>query len=412
MKKSIKLLSNVMIISFMLFSALPTFAEETSLTDIESTGITSDDPSSKSEFADSKTTLIDGEEADVESLPGSTTDDGTSGSAIVENTSGSAISVSTSSNAIVESTSSSAIECESDLLDVHMTSSVSIKLDPYELSGRGQIYSDEYKCVNLGNTDVLLTFTELKVIFANDTDFKALAKPFDVNIGSDLKEIHLVMNFGREDIPSVVLTDPSRKGKISIRMSSTKADTADNSFSISFSGNLNESPVIKWCSGDIKIMIKYSLEAIPAVDDSTLLGTTPAGVVFVTTPAGTAFVTTPAGAEFEIDQTESEAQGKDLSDEDSDNVLSLGSTPAGAVFEIDQTETRSLGTDHSNENSAETAGMDEIEITPAGTVQGSDQDESAPIQLELPEPSTNDLLLNSSDIETGVSASVYCSRIL
>jgi hypothetical protein len=365
MKKRIKFLSTIMIIIFMLFSALPAFAEETLVSENESA-------QSENTIEDTGTSNLLTDSEIVEEAANS---ENTSGSAISENTSGSAISENTSGSDIGENTSGSAIECDIDYEDISMPKSVSIVIDPYDLKGRGQIYSDLYKCENLGETDVRITFNELKVTFANGKDFKALAKPFDPGSGTDLKAVYLVMNFGREDVRPVVLTDSKRKGNISITMSAINAETKDNSFSLSFSGNVNENPAEPWCNGDIKIYIKYCIEPIPKSDEESagkaVPGTTPAGAVFEMDPAESAdeasgeetvVGTTPAGAAFEVEPAESDST--ESADEVSGDETVIGTTPAGAVFEADPAEPASSEASHE----AASGDMAAVGITTAGAI--------------------------------------------
>ncbi len=327
MKKSLKVLSIAMISIFFLFSALPTLAEETYVA--ESAG-SIDKNTSESAISE-----------------------GTSESAISGSTSESAISEGTSESAISGSTSESAIEYDSDLLDVVLPLTVSITIDPYELNGKGQIYSDIYKIENLGSTDVQFTFTDMKVIFANKKDFKALTRPFDMESKSDLKAIYLVINFGRDDIPPVVLTDEERDSQVSIPIASLKTGTEDNSFSISFSGNLNENPAMGWRNGDVTIKIQYSVETIPTKKTHGLTGaaleldqteaeTTSTGAALELDQTETE--TTSTGAALELDQTEFALQGTNSSDEVLRKVTELVTTPKETSFKLNQAESALKGT--------------------------------------------------------------------
>jgi len=153
------------------------------------------------------------------------------------------------------------------ILNVIVPSTVQLTINPLELNGRGQIYSDDYRIENRGDTDVLLTFTDIEVIFANDTEFEPLAEPFEEN-GSKRKSIYLLMDFGRSDFPPVVLTDFSREAGEPIPLYAAQSGpTEKSSVSLRFSGSVNHAPAVDWQDGDVKINLTYRLEAVPPPDE-------------------------------------------------------------------------------------------------------------------------------------------------
>jgi hypothetical protein len=157
----------------------------------------------------------------------------------------------------------------SPVLNVIVPATVSISIDPLEINRRGQVYSDEYTIQNFTDADVILTFTDMRVIFANDADFEALAAPFDENTVSDRKAIQLVLNFGRNDIAPVVLTDANRTNETSVRLRAFGYDAggAASSLSLSFAGSVNHAPAAEWLDGDVKLLLEYRLDAVPDETD-------------------------------------------------------------------------------------------------------------------------------------------------
>ena len=167
---------------------------------------------------------------------------------------------------MVESAAENSVYTVSDdVLNVIVPINVNITIDPLELAGKGQIYSNVYKIKNDGDTDVLLTFTDIQVTFSDDLNFEALAQPFDEKIGSSLKAIYMQMDFGRSDIPSAVITDnQSTRGAITIPLASAQDETVVNSIlQLNFSGSVNYAPVVAWEDNDVTIRITYTLEAVP-----------------------------------------------------------------------------------------------------------------------------------------------------
>ncbi len=172
------------------------------------------------------------------------------------------------------------VNVDSAVLEVMIPSTVSITIDPFELAGRGQIYSDIYEIGNYGDADVLLTFTDIQVTFADDENFESLAGPFDESSGSELKSIYLQLDFGRDDVPSAVLTGPGRAGGISIPLASAQTGTDRSFVSLSFSGSVNHLPEVAWQDGDVKISMTYSIDAVPppVKTDIQLLTATPEAI--------------------------------------------------------------------------------------------------------------------------------------
>jgi hypothetical protein len=154
----------------------------------------------------------------------------------------------------------------SPVLKVVIPATVTIVIDPFEIDGRGQVFSEDYAIRNDGESDVLLTFTDMRCVFANDEDFEALARPFNEAGASDRKSIHLMLNLGREDLPPVVLTDPGRETGTEIsaplRAARNEADGAASSLTLSFSGSVNHNPAKAWRDGDIKVYLSYRLDPV------------------------------------------------------------------------------------------------------------------------------------------------------
>lgn len=149
----------------------------------------------------------------------------------------------------------------SEVLNVILPSAVEFNIDPFELGGRGQIYSDMYFIENKSETSVFLTFSDGGgVTFANNTDFEAVSYPFG-NIKSDLKSIYLVLNFGRDDIPDIVFTDYNHSGGVTIELE------PHSLIPFSFSGTVNPYPAVKWRAGDVKLCLTYALTYDEDIDE-------------------------------------------------------------------------------------------------------------------------------------------------
>lgn len=257
----------------------------------------------------------------------------------------------------------------SEVLNVAVPLTVSIVIDPFEISGKGQIYSDLYEITNFGDADVLLTFTDIQVTFADDTNFEALAKPFDDRTDSDLKSIYLLLNFGRDNITPVAITDPAREDDITIPLAGNQADANGNSFlSFYFSGNVNHLPEVGWKDGDVKISISYKLEVIPPPLKADVLMLTDPGEEIAEDN------TTPEAAE--ITDTELPPASTEISPEESPSDLVDGLPKDGTV--PDQPDMPS------------TTDSPESEPPTVPPTQTPDSPESGPpAQMSDPPPGTN-----------------------
>jgi hypothetical protein len=143
----------------------------------------------------------------------------------------------------------------SAVVSVAVPANFNFTLDPYEIGGRGQVYSDDFEFVNYGDTDVTLVITDAEVLFTGQGEFAAVPD----EVGADFaaapaeKTIQLILN--TED-QQLILTDAAAQPlEISI--------AAGAPVTVSISGSLNPYPAEEWQDGDIKIQVSYSITAAP-----------------------------------------------------------------------------------------------------------------------------------------------------
>ena len=156
------------------------------------------------------------------------------------------------------------VDYPSQVFNIIVPSSMSFVIDPFELAGRGQIYSEGFPIINCGETDVLLMIANIKAIFANDTDFEPLAEPYRNESLHAEKSVYLVLDFGRDDTPPIVLTDSDADSSVYTILYAGQTDSA---CTLSVNGSVNPSPAEDWQAGDIKIQLTYLLEIL--FDEST-----------------------------------------------------------------------------------------------------------------------------------------------
>lgn len=148
------------------------------------------------------------------------------------------------------------------ILNVCVPTSVDFTIDPFELAGRGQIYSDIPPIVNCGDTDVLLTFTDISVRFADGTDFEPMALPFDGDNGfGGRKSIYLAIDYDRGDDVYFVLTDTEP----ALPPILLAAGSDENICALRVSGSVNPYPAEEWREGDVHIRLIYQIETLPTI---------------------------------------------------------------------------------------------------------------------------------------------------
>jgi hypothetical protein len=149
---------------------------------------------------------------------------------------------------------------EAPVLHVTVPQNLDFVIDPFEIAGRGSVYSDGYPLVNLGDGDVVLTFTRIDVIFANETDFAPSATPLDESDEGGLKTAYLVLDFGNPEIAPIVLTDSNPLEIPSITLGARYKQSSE--YALRVTGSVNAYSDKDWQDDDIKISITYKLESI------------------------------------------------------------------------------------------------------------------------------------------------------
>jgi hypothetical protein len=153
-----------------------------------------------------------------------------------------------------------------ETVSVIVPSTLDFTLDPLEINGRGTVFSEEYPLVNMGATDVILTFTDIKVIFGNDTDFVMSDVPISPDEIGGLKKAYLVLDFGNPDIEPIVLTDSAYAPPPVIVL---KADfKEDAEYSLGVTGSISAYPENDWSTGDVSISLTYQLNSAALGEDA------------------------------------------------------------------------------------------------------------------------------------------------
>jgi hypothetical protein len=170
-----------------------------------------------------------------------------------------------SESMLVDSTTAEPTEPDPTIVSLIVPENLDFKIDPYNIAGRGQIYSDGKMVQNKGNSDILITFTGFEVLFSNDTQFDPLTEPFDMPFEEaqkyERKAIYITLDFGRADTEPIVIT--GWDGEQPTVLLTTEESDAQNSFlNLTVGGNLNPGPLNSWKDGDVRIRITYQIEPL------------------------------------------------------------------------------------------------------------------------------------------------------
>jgi hypothetical protein len=118
---------------------------------------------------------------------------------------------------------------------------------------------------NSGNTDVRITFTDIKINFANEEEFDPLSEPFDMPFEEAMKyerkAIYITLDFGRPDLEPVVITGWDGEPP-TVLLTTEEADISNSFVNLTVGGNLNPGPLNYWKDGDVSISIDYRIEAV------------------------------------------------------------------------------------------------------------------------------------------------------
>jgi hypothetical protein len=146
-----------------------------------------------------------------------------------------------------------------ETVSVIVPSTLDFALDPLEINGRGTVFSEEYPLVNKGATDVILTFTDIRVILGDDTDIVTSDEPISPDEVGGPRKVYLTLDFGNPDVEPIVLTAPAYAPPPEIVL---KADFKEGAeYSLGITGSISSYPDNDWRTGDVSIALTYQLNS-------------------------------------------------------------------------------------------------------------------------------------------------------
>jgi hypothetical protein len=144
------------------------------------------------------------------------------------------------------------------IIDIEIPNNFGFTIDPVNVAGRGQVYSDEITIYNNGETDILFSFTDIDLKYSGDIILSPDAYGITASFLETRKIIWLAMKFNCEQIEQVTLTGLDYLQLLEEPFIITSGD----SLSFEIIGKISQSPSIRWNNGDVKIQFVYQIEAI------------------------------------------------------------------------------------------------------------------------------------------------------
>lgn len=142
-------------------------------------------------------------------------------------------------------------------------------LDPGNLSGKGQIFSDEFKVENYGNTDVVIKIKNIQIYCESTEELYELSEDDITEVRPHVKKIDVdvVWKNENENIEKVMDVVEGEKDEYVLRLKASEYDKegdfvrlGDGSTGLFyFTGNLNPDPELVWEDSGIKVSFDYEI---------------------------------------------------------------------------------------------------------------------------------------------------------
>lgn len=152
-------------------------------------------------------------------------------------------------------------------------------LDPENLSGKGQVFSDEFKIENYGNTDIAIKIKNIEVYYGGAERLCELSEDNSADMRSPVKKIDvdIVWKNEKENAEKTMDVVEGTPDEYVLTLKASAYDEDGNFAGLNdgsaglfyFTGNLNPDPEFNWDDVDITVSFKY--EIVKAEEENTLL---------------------------------------------------------------------------------------------------------------------------------------------
>ncbi len=161
---------------------------------------------------------------------------------------------------------------DTDVYNVSFPTDSRAYLDPDNLSGRGQIFSEDFKIENYGNTDVAIKIKNIEVYYRSTEEVYELSETEVTDRTSDIKRLNvdIVWRNEKENTEKVLNVAEGTFDELVLDLKASKYDE-DGSFMeldegsvglFYFTGSVNSNPGLVWEDGEITISFGYEVVKI------------------------------------------------------------------------------------------------------------------------------------------------------
>jgi hypothetical protein len=147
-------------------------------------------------------------------------------------------------------------DVNADIITVRVPGNLNFRIDPYNTAGRGQIYSEMFSFMNDDETDLLLTFADVRIVLPNDDDYLLVDYPIGLEFENEKKAIYLALDF-EEEFSSHVTVTAGYTPDVSLVL-----PAKGGAVSFSVVGSVNDDFNNRWYDGEVKISLTYRFERI------------------------------------------------------------------------------------------------------------------------------------------------------
>ena len=158
---------------------------------------------------------------------------------------------------------------EDDIYNVSFPTVSRAYLDPDNLSGRGQIFSDEFKVENYGNTNVAIKIKNIEVSFSQKKEMYELSETEITDETPSIKKINVdvVWKNAKEKTETILNVVEGRADEYVLFLDASKYDEDGNFVRLEegsngyfyFTGTLNSNPDLVWKDGEMSVSFEYEM---------------------------------------------------------------------------------------------------------------------------------------------------------
>lgn len=140
-------------------------------------------------------------------------------------------------------------------------------LDPENLSGKGQVFSEEFRVENYGNTDVTIKIKSIEVYFRQREEMYELSAGKVTDDYSDIKKLNVDVVWKNKNTENVLNVVEGVSDEEILFLEAGEFDENGNFIDLKessigsfyFTGTLNSNPKLDWEDGEVTISFDYEI---------------------------------------------------------------------------------------------------------------------------------------------------------